>query len=136
MITPQTIGNILYRDCKVFGIDEIHVVFAGDNSDEIKSGEVEGERIVIYVKNQQPETYWKKSFNEINILVPRIQNLPNRIRLEELEKMAIEVLDGITERCDGYSYLYSIYSIGTMTDAELNCEYVNVKVLFEVLNVK
>ncbi len=136
MITPQAIGNILYRDCKCFGIDEVHVVFPNDNSSEILCGEVKSERIVIYPKIQQPETFWKKSFNEVNILVPRIQNLPNRIRLEELEKRALEVLDGVTGKYNDFSYLYSVSSIGTMTDGELNCEYVNVKVLFEVLNVK
>lgn len=72
MITPQTIGNILYRDSKGLGIKPIYVVFPGDNSDEIPSGEVKEERIVIHPKSQKPGTYWRKSFNEVNILVPRI----------------------------------------------------------------
>lgn len=137
MITPQTIGNILYRDCKAaFATDAVFVVVPGDNSDEIPDGEVTDERIVIHVKSQKPGTYWRKSFNEVNILVPRIQNRPDRIRCEQLEREAMEKLDGVTGRHDGSDYLYSVESIGTMTDDALNCEYVNARILFEVLNVK
>lgn len=137
MITPQTIGNILYSDCKAaFDTDAVFVVVPGDNSDEIPRGEVAAERIVIHVKPQTPGTYWRKSFNEVNILVPRIQNRPDRIRCEQLEREAMEKLDGITGQHDGSDYLYSVESIGTMTDDALNCEYVNARILFEVLNVK
>ncbi len=137
MITPQTIGNILYRDCKAtFGIDAVYVVVPGDNSDEIPKGEVTEERIIIHVKAQKPGTYWRKSFNEVNYLVPRIQNRPDRIHCEQLEHEAMKKLDGVTGKYDGSHYLYSVESIGTMTDDALNCEYVNARILFEVLNVK
>ena len=58
MITPQTIGNILHRDCEILGIGEIHVVFQGDDG---KSGDfphidfkkgLEREMIIIHVKKQ------------------------------------------------------------------------------------
>lgn len=134
MITPQTIGNILYKDCKQHGFEPVYVVFPGDNSKEIPAGEVKAERTVIHVKAQQPGTYWRKSFNEINILVPRIAGYPDRIRLEAIEHLAIESFDGITGCHDGVTYVYSIDSIGSMSDDALKCEYVNVKLLFEVLN--
>ncbi len=136
MITPQTIGNILYRDSKALGIKSRYVVFPDDNSDEIPSGEVKEERVVIHVKSQKPGTYWRKSFNEVNIMVPRIANRPNRIRLEEVEKTATKLFDGVVGVYDGVTYSYSIDSIGSMTDSALRCEYVNVRILFEVLNVK
>jgi hypothetical protein len=142
MITPQDIRNILYRDCKAFGIDEVYVVFEGDegNSDEIpaidsKKG-LQAERIVVYVKRQQPGTYWIKNFNEVNIQVPRIQNRANCIRMQELEHKALELLDGITGEYEGCSYLYQIDQIGTEADTALKCHYVNVILLFQVLNVK
>lgn len=54
MIVTTDIGNILYRDCKAFGIG---IVPAG----ETLTGELTSERIVIHTKKQQPGKYWKKS---------------------------------------------------------------------------
>ena len=136
MITPQTIGNILYLDCIAFGIEDVYVVLPDDNTKEIPTGEIKSERAVIHVKEQKPETYWRKSFNEINILVPRIQDRADRIRLEEVEQKAMAFFDGIVGEYDNVTYSYSVESIGSMTDNALNCEYVNVRILFEVLNVK
>ncbi len=136
MITPQTIGNILYRDCKVLGIQPINVVFPGDNSSEIKAGEVTEQRIVIHVKSQKPGTYWRKSYNEINILIPRIADKPDRITAEEMEQRAQDVFEDVVGSFNGVTYKYTIDSLGTMTDSALRCEYVNARVLFEVLNVK
>ena len=56
MIVTTDIGNILYRDCKAFGID---IVPDG----ETLTGELKSERIVIHTKKQQTGTYWKKSFD-------------------------------------------------------------------------
>lgn len=47
MIVTTDIGNILYRDCKAFGID---IVPDG----ETLTGELTSERIVIHTKKQQP----------------------------------------------------------------------------------
>ncbi len=136
MVTPQTIGNILYRDSKALGIEHVFVVFPGDNSDEIPSGEVKEERVVIHPKSQKPGTYWRKSFNEVNIFVPRISGRADRIRLEKLEHEAMKLFDGIVGSYQNITYSYSVDSIGTMTDDALRCEYVNCRILFEVLNVK
>lgn len=136
MITPSTIGNILYRDSKALRIDARYVILPDDNSDEIPSGEVKEERVVIHVKSQKPGTYWRKSFNEVNILVPRIANRPDRIRLEQLEHAAMELFDGVVGCHNEVTYSYSVESIGPMSDIALRCDYVNVRILFEVLNVK
>ena len=58
MIVTTDIGNILYRDCKIFGID---IVPAG----ETLTGELKSERIVIHTKKQQPGKYWKLSLIHI-----------------------------------------------------------------------
>lgn len=130
MIVTTDIANILYRDCLPFGID---IVPHGKKlTDELKS-----ERIVIHSKSQQPGTYWKKSFVEVNLCVPDLkEGEANTIRLNELEKQAQSILDDVTGRYNDTTYHYSIESIGTEEDTALKCHYVNVRILFEVLNVK
>lgn len=130
MITSSDIANIIYRDCKAFGID---IVPFG----ETLTGELESECIVIHSKKQQPGKYWKKSFVEVNLCVPDLkENEANTIRLNELEREAMERLDDVVSSYDGTSYRYSIESIGTEEDTALKCHYVNARLLFEVLNVK
>lgn len=128
MIVTTDIANILYRDCKAFGID---IVPQG----ETLKGELKFERIVIHSKKQQPETYWKRSFVEVNLCVPDLrENEANSIRLGELEREAMKRFDAV-ENYDGTVYRYSVESIGTEEDTALKCHYVNVRILFEVLNV-
>lgn len=130
MITTTDIGNILYRDCKVFGID---IVPDGEKL----TGELTSERIAIHTKKQQPGTYWKKSFAEVNLCVPDLsENSANSIRLNELERQANKLLDDVVNTYDGTRYRYSIDSIGTEADTALKCHFVNVRILFEILNVK
>ena len=66
MIVTTDIANILYRDCKSCGID---IVPHGKKL----TGAIKSERIVIHAKKQQPGTYWKKSFVEVNICVPDLK---------------------------------------------------------------
>ena len=130
MIVTIDIGNILYRDCKAFGVD---IVPDG----ETLTGELKSERIVIHTKKQQPGTYWKKSFVEVNLCVPDLgENSANSIRLGELERKADKLLDDVVSTYDGTTYRYSIESIGIEADMALKCHCVNVRILFEVLNVK
>ena len=130
MIVTTDIANILYRDCQTFGIS---IVPHGKKL----TGPMKSERSVIHAKKQQPETYWKKSFVEVNFCVPDLkEGEANTIRLNELEKQAQSILDDVTGRYDGTTYHYSIDTIGTEEDTALKCHYVNVRILFEVLNVK
>ncbi len=129
MIVTTDIGNILYRDCKAFKID---IVPAG----ETLTGELKTERIVIHTKQQQSGTYWRKSFAEINLCVPDLnENESNSIRLNKLERQARELFDDVVSSYDGTTYHYYVESIGTEADTALKCHYVNVRILFEVLNV-
>ena len=130
MIVTTDIANILYRDCQTFGIS---IVPHGKKL----TGELKSERIVIHSKSQQPGTYWKKSFAEVNLCVPDLkEGEADTIRLNKLEKQAQSILDDVTGRYDGTTYHYSIDTIGTEEDTALKCHYVNVRILFEVLNVK
>ncbi len=130
MIVSSDIANILHRDCKVFGITIIP-------DGETPTGEITTERIVIHAKKQEPGTYWKKGFVEVNLCVPDLsENSANSIRLGELERQAQNLLDDVVSSYDGTSYRYGISSIGRENGSNLKCHYVNVRILFEVLNVK
>lgn len=130
MIVTTDIGNILYRDCKALGIE----VYQKGN---IPDGEVTTERVIIRTKSQTPSKYWKKGFVEVNLCVPDVDiDTANLIRLAELEREAMKILDDVVSSYDGTTYRYSIDSIGTEADTALKCHYVNVRLLFEVLNVK
>ncbi len=129
MITPSDIANILYKDCEPFGIA---IVPDG----ETLVGEIKSERIVIHSKKQQSGTYWKKSYAEINICVPNLSpNEANSIRLNELERIANERFNDTVGEYDLSPYYYSIESIGIEKDDRTKCHYVNVRILFNVLNV-
>jgi len=130
MIVSSDIANIIYRDCEAFGIDIIP-------DGETLTGEITAEKIVIHAKNQQPGTYWKKDFVEVNLCVPNLSDTSaNSIRLGELERQAQSILDDVVSSYDGTTYCYGISSIGREADTALKCHYVNVKLLFEVLNTK
>lgn len=129
MITPTKIANILYQDCKALGIP---IVPFGKTI----VGDLKDERVVIKSKRQRPGKIWKKSFVEVNICVPDLSpNEAAAIRLEELEGIAGGVFDDIVGSYNGTSYHYSVESLGTERDESLKCHYVNVRILFEVLNV-
>lgn len=130
MIVSSDIANILYRDCKAFGIQ---IVPDG----ETLTGEITAERIVIHAKSQQPGKIWKKGFVEVNLCVPDLGvNSANSIRLGQLERQAQSLLDDIIGSYDDTHYYYGIAKIGREQDTNLKCHYVNVRILFEILNVK
>lgn len=131
MITPTDISNILYKDCENFGIDIIP-----DGKTIAEESRLGKECIVIHSKKQQVGKYWKKSYVEINICIPDLSpNEANSIRLNELERKANDIFSDSVGRYDGSYYNYSIESIGKETDSNLKCHYVNVRILFNVLNV-
>lgn len=131
MIVTTDIANILYKDCKALGME---VYQSGNIPDEDK--ELSSERVIIIAKSQSPEAIWKKGFVEVNLCVPDMDGKANLIRLQELERKAQEVLDDVVGEFDGSSYYYQIDQIGTEADTALKCHYVNVRLLFQVLNVK
>ena len=131
MIVTTDIANILYKDCNDFGIE---VYQAGNIPDEHK--ELSSERVIVRTKSQSPEAIWKKGFVEVNLCVPDMDGDANLIRLQELERKAQEALDEVVGEYDGSNYYYLIDSISIEADTELRCHYVNVRLLFQVLNVK
>ena len=130
MITTSDIVDILYEACAPFEMDVFRKGY-------IPNGEVTSERIVILPKEQTPQTYWKKCFVEINICVPDLANgVANIERLQEVERMAARTFKEGVGAHDGSSYSFGIESMDGMSrDESLGCHYVNVRLLFEVLNV-
>lgn len=129
MIVSTDIANIIYKDCKDFGIRNLY------QSGNIPAGKVTEERIVIITMQQENGTYWKEGIVHVNLCVPDIDEngTANLTRLNELERMAN--LLGEVNEYDGTWYKYEVDSSRIEDDSPLKCHYVNVRLLFEVLNV-
>lgn len=130
MIVTTDIADILYRDCKVFGIE---IVPFGKTI----NGELKDERITIHVKGQTPSKYWEKCFCEVNLCVPYLGvKIANTLRLKELERKAKELFKSVTGEFDGTRYNYEIDTIHIEADTALKCHFINCRILFNTLNVK
>lgn len=128
MILTTDIANIIYKACKVFGID----VYQDGN---VKDGEVCEERVVIHAKEQTSSGTWKKCFVEVNFLVPdNAAGNARLIRLNELEREAVSRLNG-SGIFDGTTYEYQVSSSSILENRDLRVHFVNVKILFRVINV-
>lgn len=130
MIVTTDIADILYRDCKDFGI--MIVPFG-----KTLTGELKDERITIHVKGQTPEKIWEKCFCEVNLCVPDLGvNIANILRLKELERKAKELFRSVTGEFDDTRYHYEVDTIHIEADTALKCHFVNCRILFNALNVK
>ena len=130
MIVTTDIADILYRDCKAFGIE---IVPFG----KTLTGELKDERITIHVKGQTPEKIWEKCFVEVNLCVPDLGvNIAHTLRLKALERTAKKKFKSVTGTFDGTRYLYEIDTITIEADTALKCHFVNCRILFNALNVK
>lgn len=130
MIVTTDIADILYRDCKAFGIE---IVPFGKRL----TGELTKERIAIHVKGQIPENIWEKCFAEVNLCVPDLGvNIAHTLRLKALERTAKKKFKSVTGTFDGTRYLYEVDTISIEADTALKCHFVNCRLLFNVLNVK
>lgn len=129
MIVTTDIADILYRDCKAFGIEIVS--FGKTLIDELKD-----ERITIHVKGQTPSKYWEKCFCDVNLCVPDLGvKIANTLRLKELERKAKELFKSVTGEFDGTRYNYEIDTIHIETDTALKCHFINCRILFNALNV-
>lgn len=129
MITTSDIVDILYGVCAPF---KMPIYRKG----AIPDGVVTSERIVIIPKAQSPQTYWKKCFVEVNFCVPDISDgVAELNRLQALERQAQRVFDGVAGEYESDAYMFSIESLnGVNRDDSMKCHYVNVRLLFQVLN--
>ena len=124
MIVTTDIADILYRDCKAFGIEIVPFC-------KTLTG------ITIHVKGQTPSKYWEKCFCEVNLCVPDLgAKIANTLRLKELERKAKELFKSVTGEFDGTRYNYEIDTIHIEADTALKCHFINCRILFNALNVK
>lgn len=130
MITSGDIANIIYTDCKAFGM---HIYPDGEKY----KGEVKSEFVIIHSKRQIEQEKWDASVVEVNFFTPNLPNEePNTIRMNEIERQAKSFFVKYrTGMFDGLRYRYYRESIGREYDESLRCYYVNVKLIFESLNV-
>jgi len=128
MIVTTDIADILYRDCKAFGIG---IVPFGNTL----TGELKKERITIHVKGQTPSRYWEKCFCDVNLCVPDLGlGIANTLRLKELERKAKELFKSVTGEFDETRYNYGVETIHIEADTALKCHFINCRLLFNVLN--
>lgn len=127
MITTGDIATILVRDLVPLGI----VTY---KKGAIPEGKVLTERITVIPKEPKPTSFWIKGFVEVNFYVPDVNGLANTKRLTELERIAADFRS--VSFFDGSAYRYKVYSTSQEKDSALECHFVNIKILFEILNVK
>ncbi len=131
MIVAGDIENILCDDLSTFGI----TVYRNGTMPE---GKVTEERIVIIPESLKDDVYWKKCMVEVRICVPDIQHegipIADKERLGVLERQA-NMMESVSSY-DNSTYLYSVSETSQEREPELDCHYVSVKLLFEILNVK
>ena len=132
MIVTGDIYKILFNRVKDFGIKAVY-----DGWNPIKS-HLKDEAIVIVTSTPiEPDTYWERAYAHVNICVPDYLGEANKQRLGELERLAnLWICDGIVGEYDGSAYRISKDSMGIERDDALKCSYVNLVLLFKILNVK
>lgn len=131
MITSSDIQTILYKKAQLLGVKEVY------KEGNIMSGNYSTERVVILNNSAEPGTYWRIGFMNVNICVPDLDRnfTANLTRLSELESLAYDVFSE-TGKMKGLAYTYDVDSTNIEEDRAAHSHYVNIRILFEVLNVK
>lgn len=131
MITSSDIQTILYKKAQLLGVKEVY------KEGNIMSGNYSTERVVILNNSAEPGTYWRIGFMNVNICVPDLDRnfTANLTRLSELESLAYDVFSE-TGKMKGIAYTYDVDSTNIEEDRAAHSHYVNIRILFEVLNVK
>ncbi len=132
MIVTTDIYKILFEKVQEFGIKAVY-----DSWNPITSKLKEDAIVIVTSTPIESDTYWEKIFVHVNICVPDYLGNVNTIRLSELERLAnVWIRDGIVDKYDDSWYKISKSLLGIERDNALQCSYVNLKLLFEILNVK
>lgn len=129
MITTEDIASIIMRDLWSFDMPKFikgHIPIG-------KVGE-EG-RIVILPKEDSDGKIFDKCFVEVNFLLPDIEGETN-IGLDEIERNAYTFFkESKAGQYENQWYTYSFSRRSVEQDTDLECHYVHIQVLFEILNV-
>ena len=132
MIVTGDIYEIIFDKMKGFGIKDVY-----DGWNPIKS-RLKGEAVVIVTSTPiEPDTHWERAYVHVNICVPDYLGEMSTRRLKEVERMAAKWIgEGFTDVYDGTRYRVGKDSIGIEREDALECGYVNLVLLFEILNVR
>ena len=135
MIVTGDIYEILFDRVKdAFGIGTESIY---DSWNPIKSRLKEEAIVIVTSTPIEPDTYWERAYAHVNICVPDYLGKTNTRRLNEVERMANRwIWEDIVGEYDSSSYRISKDSLGIEEDDALKCSYVNLVLLFEILNVK
>lgn len=126
MITQSDIKQILFQDFSALGME----IYTKEN---VPSGKITDERVVIVVGKTIPNTIWESTDVNINIAIPDLdeRGLANEIRIGEIQG-ELRRYDTVCGVHDETSYLYEKkYEEVKMGDF---CHYIDFCVNFQTLN--
>lgn len=129
MITTSDIKLILFDDLKAMGIE----TFTKEN---LPQGRITAKRIVIVVGREVQDVIWNTTSVNINFLVPDLDEngTADEITLQEIQREVRERYNSACGDYDGSNYIYERESDEVL---EGNfCHFVNLRLTFQVLNVK
>ena len=132
MIVTSDIYKILFDKVKEFGIRD---VYNGWNPIKHK---LKDKAVVIATSTPiEPDTYWERAYTHVNICVPDYLGNINTKELNDMERLAnLWIYVGIVGEYNGSSYRIRKDALGIERDDALKCSYVNLVLLFEILNVR
>lgn len=130
-ITTADIRRIMYGILSPLGLP-VHY------KEDIPKGEITDERIIIVTSGEGYGKIWATCIVTISICVPDpTPNVANLTRLSYYEDEALKMFkDSIVGGYKGDNYVISLQKNGIEEDRQMRCHYVNLKLSFEVLNVK
>lgn len=130
-ITTADIRRIMYGILSSWGLP-IHY------KEDLPMGEITDERIIIVTSGEGYGKIWTTCIVTISICVPDpTPNDANLTKLDVYEKQSIKMFkDGMVGDYKGDNYVISLQKNGIEEDRQMKCHYVNLKLSFEVLNVK
>lgn len=130
-ITTADIRRIMYGILSQWGLP-IHY------KEDLPMGEITDERIIIVTSGEGYGKIWTTCIVTISICVPDpTPNVANLTKLDVYEKQSIKMFkDGMVGDYKGDNYVISLQKNGIEEDRQMKCHYVNLKLSFEVLNVK
>lgn len=134
MMGTKDIEEVVIRAVADSGLIPPDSVFvAGD----CPAGKVTEERAVVTVKEVSRGPIFNRGFAEVNLCVPDRKGRADHGRLQELESSAVTFFgdDAVGEH-GGTVYRYGLHSHSLHADADLGCRFVNIRLLFETLNVR
>lgn len=127
MVTESEAGNIIYRDCRKFGVS----VFQGFLKSERPK---ETEWISITPKPVTKGRIWDKCYIEVNWMIPDKAGLADLTRLHTIERLLIKGLESFGGY-DGNPYRYEVESTQIIEAESYKSHYVNARVLFKSMNI-